>query len=55
MVARMGWIVRGQAVEEIQFTEWSSSSIFNASVVQHAGRIGTSMGERAGEYLTSRQ
>lgn len=55
MAVAMGWLVRGAAVEEIQMMNWSSSSIFNASVVQHAGRLGRLMGEKAGRYLSSRQ
>jgi len=55
MNAKMGWIVGGQAVEELLMSEHSIPSLFLPSVVQRAASIGNTMGEKAGRYLSSRQ
>jgi hypothetical protein len=55
MHAKMGWIVGGQAVEELLMSERSTPTIFLASVRDRAGSIGNTMGEKAGRYLSSRQ
>jgi len=55
MLATMGWIVRGRAVEEIQLVEESRKSMLGGRFAQQAGRIGRTMGEKAARYLSSRQ
>jgi len=48
------YVVGGQAVEEIAFSDAQQATVFTPSVFQHIPPIGSAVGQKAGRYLSSR-